>query len=251
MQPLFLNPIDINTESFVTDLVLQDYRMSSVFRKYGIDYCCGGRISLQTACHIRGLDIDTVKQELTDIVRTIKISAATNFREWKTDFLVDYLVNVHHSYLLKTFPDLIETLEPFVTGHKTKYPFLPDLLEKIYKLRDELLPHLEHEEKIIFPYIKQIAHAYENNASYASLMVKTLRKPIDTMMIQEEGYISKLHTLRDMTNHYTTPAQACISHKVSFAKLRELDDDLVQHLFLENEILFPKTLQIERELLAS
>lgn len=249
---MLLKPFTINNESFVTDLVLQDYRTSSVFRKYGIDYCCGGRVPLQMACHIRGLDIDLVKRELIDSVRNIQVPASTNFREWKTDFLVDYLIHVHHSYLLKNFPDLIETLESFVNGHKTKYPFLPRLLETIYQLRDDLLPHLEHEEKIIFPYIKQIVHAYESNESYASLLVKTLRKPIDTMMTQEHEYISKrLHTLRELTSHYTPPPNACISHKVSFAKLQELDADLVQHLFLENEILFAKTIEIEKELLAT
>ncbi|WP_276502617.1 DUF542 domain-containing protein [Terrimonas pollutisoli] len=249
---MFLKPFDINDESVVTDLVMQDYRTSYIFRKYGIDYCCGGKMPLQMACSIHGLDIDLIKYELTEIIRNIQVSTFTDFRAWNTDFLVDYLINVHHAYLLKTFPDLIETLDRFVAGHKLKYPFLGQLLETVYKLRDDLLPHLEHEEKIIFPYIKQIAHAYENNESYASLLVKTLRKPIETMMTQEHEYISKyLHSLRELTNNYTSPANACVSHKVSFLKLKELDDDLVQHLFLENEILFAKTIQMEKELLAS
>ncbi|MFC0771354.1 DUF542 domain-containing protein [Terrimonas alba] len=249
---MFLKPFDIDDESVVTDLVLQDYRTSYVFRKYGIDYCCGGKMPLQMACNIHGLDIDLIKYELTEIVRNIQVSTFTDFRAWNTDFLVDYLINVHHAYLLKNFPDLIETLDRFVTGHKLKYPFLGQLLETVYKLRDDLLPHLEHEEKIIFPYIKQIAHAYENNESYASLLVKTLRKPVEAMMTQEHEYISKyLHSLRELTNNYTPPANACVSHKVSFLKLKELDDDLAQHLFLENEILFAKTIQMEKELLAS
>lgn len=249
---MFLKPFDINNESLVTDLVKQDYRTSSIFRKYGIDYCCGGKMPLQMACNIHGLDIDVIKNELTDIVRNLQVSTTTNFKEWGTDFLVDYLINVHHYYLFKTFPDLIETVERFVNGHQAKYPFLGQLLETVYKLRDDLLPHLEHEEKIIFPYIKQIAHAYENSESYASLLVKTLRKPVEAMMMQEQEYISDyLYILRDLTNNYTPPSNACVSHKVSFLKLKELDDDLVQHLFLENEILFAKTIQMEKELLAT
>lgn len=249
---MFLKPFNISNESIVTDLVIQDYRTAYVFRKYGIDYCCGGKMPLQMACSIRGLDIDLVKNELTDIVRNIQVSTSTNFREWGTDFLVDYLINVHHSYLLKNFPDLIETLECFVNGHQSKYPFLYQVLETVYKLRDDLLPHLEHEEKIIFPYIKQIAHAYENNESYASLLVKTLRKPVESMMVQEHKYISEyLHVLRKLTDNYNSPSNACVSHKVSFLKLKELDDDLVQHLFLENEILFAKAIQMEKELLAT
>lgn len=249
---MFLKPFDINDEIAVTDLVTRDYRTSYVFRKYGIDYCCGGKMPLQTACNLRGLDIALIKNELTEIIRNIQVSTFTDFRAWNTDFLVDYLINVHHAYLVKAFPDLIETLDRFVNGHKLKYPFLFQLLETVYKLRDDLLPHLEHEEKIIFPYIKQIAHAYENNESYASLLVKTLRKPIEAMMTQEHEYISRhLHILRDLTDNYTPPANACVSHKVSFLKLKELDEDLAQHFFLENEILFAKTIQMEKELLAS
>ena len=86
--------------------------------------------------------------------------------------------------------------------------------------------------------------------SYAALLVRTLRKPVENIMNHEHEYTKKyLYQTRELTSHYTPPANACISHKVSFLKLKELDNELVQHLFLENEILFPKALQMEKELL--
>lgn len=240
----------IAEDSFVTDIVLQDYRSSSIFRKYGIDFCCGGKVPLRTACEIRGLDLTTIKNELNDIIRVIQVSSSVNFNDWDTDFLIDYITHVHHSTLIKNLPDIIDTLQPFVMGHQSKYPHLSQLLELICQLRDNLLPHMEQEEQIIFPYIKQIAHAYKNNESYAALLVRTLRKPVENIMNREHEYTKNyLHRTRELTSHYTPPANACITHKVSFLKLKELDHELVQHLFLENEILFPKALQMERELL--
>ena len=146
---------------------------------------------------------------------------------------------------------LVETLERFVTGHKSKYPYLAELLGIVYELRDDLLPHLEQEEKIIFPYVKQIAHAYESREPYAALLVRTLRKPVENTMTHEHEQIANyLHRLRHLTNNYTPPPNACISHKVSFSKLKELDNDLVQHIHLESNILFPKAITMEKEMLA-
>ena len=247
---MFLTPFDIRDDSFVTDIVLQDYRSSSIFRKYGIDYCCGGKIPLHTACKIRGLDLTTIKNELNETIRVIQVSSSVNFNDWNTDFLIDYITNVHHSFLVKNFPDMIDTLRRFTDGHQSKYPHLCPLLDLVCQLRDNLLPHLEQEEQIIFPYIKQIAHAHKNNESYAALLVRTLRKPVENIMNHEHEYTKRsLYRIRELTNHYSLPPHACVSHKVSFLKLKELDNDLVQHLFLENEILFPKALQMEKELL--
>lgn len=248
---MFLKTIDIRDDSFITDIVIQDYRTSSVFRKYGIDYCCGGKLPLQMVCEIRGLDTESVKKELNDAMRVIQVSNSINFDNWSVDFLVDYIINVHHSYLITNFADIVDTLERFVEAHKSKYSYLCELLESLYELRDNLLPHLEQEEKIFFPYIKQIAHAYEKHEPYAALLVRTLRKPVENMMNNEHENIGKyLHRFRDLTNNYTPVPNACISHKVAFSKLKELDNDLVQHIHLESNILFPKAIAMEKEMLA-
>lgn len=241
---------EIRDDSFISNIVAQDYRTSSVFRKYGIDYCCGGRQSLQTACETRGLDVEKVKRELQESLRNINISNSTNFNQWSTDFLADYIVNVHHAFLINNLPDIHDTLNRFVKSHVKKYPELAEILEVFGELL-KYLPHLEQEEKIIFPYIKQIAHAYESKEPYAALLVRTLRKPIEGAIFQEREHLSKyIHRLRDLTNHYTPVPNACITHKVAFARLQEMDNDLVQHLHLESNILFPRALAMEREMLA-
>ncbi|WP_166437311.1 DUF542 domain-containing protein [Niastella caeni] len=251
MNTMFFNNADIRNDSFVTDIVIQDYRTSRVFRKYGIDYCCGGKLPLQMVCEMRGLDTAVIKKELNDALRTVQIPNSTDFNNWSIDFLVDYIINVHHAYLNNNFPDIIDTLERFVEAHKSKYTYLPELLESLIELRNSLLPHLEQEEKIIFPYIKQIAHAYERHEPYAALFVRTLRKPIENMMDHEHEHIAKyLHRLRDLTNNYTPAPNACTSHKISYSYLKELDNDLMQHIHLESNILFSKAIAMEKEMLA-
>ena len=93
-------------------------------------------------------------------------------------------------------------------------------------------------------------HAYESREPYAALLVRTLRKPVENMMAHEHKYIEKyLTAMREITNNYTPPPNSCITHRVAFFKLKELDNDVVQHMHLENNILFPKAIAMEKEIL--
>lgn len=245
-------PKNIRDDRYVTDIVAEDYRASYVFRKYNMDYCCGGKIPLALACELRGLETEQVKEELRSAMRVIQLSSTIDFANWNIDFLIDYIVNVHHSYLTNNLPVISDTLEQFTKGHVSKYPYLNDLQTCLTRLRDELGPHIEEENQIIFPYIKQIVHAYESREPYAALLVRTLRKPVEKIMKTEQDNIRKyVQQMRELTNNYSVPASACITHKVAFSKLKELDEDLVQHIHLENNILFPKAIAMENELLSA
>ena len=115
----------------------------------------------------------------------------------------------------------------------------------------QLMPSMEREEEVLFPYIRQIAHAHRHKESYAALLVRTLRKPVEeTMFKGHETVTNIILSIRKLTNQYTTPENVCISHKVVIAKLKELDNDLMQHLYLEQSILFPRAMAIEREVLS-
>ena len=242
------NKIDDNVS--VTDIVNTDYRAADVFRNHGIDFCCGGKWSLRMMCEIKGLDIDNLKRELEESTRDLYLPNSLRFEDWGIDFLTDYIVNVHHQYLRKVLPETKGHLSEFVEGHKDKFEYLPHVLQTFNDLSDEMIPHLDEEETIIFTYIRQIAHAYQSRESYVSLLVRTLRKPVENVMQREHQSVNRfLSLLRQLTNNYTTPEKACTSHKVVFSKLREIDNDLVQHLHLENDILFPRAIAIEKELL--
>lgn len=247
---MFLNYNRISESSFVSDIVTQDYRTADVFRRYDIEYCCGGKWSLDTICMMKGLDVNAVKNDLERATRNIHVSNNLRFDEWHVDFLADYITNVHHSYMKHTMPEIKAMLKTFVEEHVKKYPHLADLETSFLQLYKEVFPHMKQEEEILFPYIKQIYHAWTAKESYASLLVRTLRKPVEEVMAKEhESAMRHIHKFRTLTDNYTPPANACVSHRVSFAKLREMDNDLSQHIHLENNILFPKAIAIEKELL--
>lgn len=247
---MFLRPYKIDSTSFVTDIVTADYRTAEIFRKYDIEYCCGGKWPLEMVCKAKDLDIEQIKKELEQAIRSVQVPNNLPFNEWNIDFLADYIVNVHHHYLRTQLPEIKEILRKFTNEHANKYPFLLEVEKQFLFLYREMLPHLKQEEEIIFPYIRQIAHAYESNESYASLLVKTLRKPVEEVMNHEHVSVVKtMHNIRELTGDYTPPANACVSHKVTFSKLKELDNDIMQHMHLENNILFPRAIEMEKILL--
>ena len=109
---------------------------------------------------------------------------------------------------------------------------------------------MEYQERVIFPYVRQINNALKNNADYGSLLVRTLRKPVDKTLLADQEQLRKLiYELRKNTNHYSIPPEVCLTYKVIMQKLQEIDNDLVQHIYLENSILLPKITAIEQELL--
>jgi regulator of cell morphogenesis and NO signaling len=247
---MFRNDYKIEPTSFVTDIVTHDYRTADVFRKHNIDFCCGGKWPLDIACQNKNLNTEDIIEELSKIIRQTASNAVLDFDNWDIDFLTDYILNVHHRYLKKALPQIKEQTTRFLDEHRKKFPELEELEDIINRFIKEIPPHMKREEEIFFPYIKQIHHAHKHRESYAKLLIRTLRKPIEEVMLKEhETTGSNLHRLRTITNNYTPPHKACITHKVTFAKLRELDNDLVQHIHLESNILFPKAIQMEKELL--
>jgi len=239
-----------NDESFVADIVTQDYRTSAVFLKYGIDYCCNGRSTLRSACDMAGINVDQIRTELNQAVVSVNASNSLDFNEWPIDFLIDYIEYVHHHYLKQNLSNIEQLLDRFVHGQNAKYNNETELMDYFIGLKTDLLPHLEKEERVIFPYIKQVAHAYQSKESYASLFIRTLRKPLENVMYHEDEKLAQyLHRFRKLTNNYSCPINASVAQRACFAKLKELDADLSQHMHLENNILFPKAIKMEQELL--
>ena len=247
---MFLHKIAIVPNSSASTIVRQNHHTADVFRKYGIEYCCGGNWPLETVCMTKGVEFDILKKELDDACRLAQLPPLIEYTNWNTDFLISYIINIHHQFLKKSLPDTAAIIEDFAEGHKKQFPEMQEVAGLFQQLQHEIIPHLKYEEETIFPYILQIAHAHENKDSYAKLLVKTLRKPLHVIMKHEEETLSGLILkIRLLTNSYLLPAKSCVSHTLAFARLKDLDNDLMQHIYLENDILFPRALRIESELL--
>ena len=240
----------IRTELLVSEIVADDYRTADVFRKYSIDFFDSGDRTLEAVCKAKDIDIASIKRELEESIRTVCVPNSLKFEDWEIDFLTDYITNIHHQYLRKALPEARDYLFTFMESSGDEFPFLQDVFKIFNEMAKEMFPHLQQEETIIFPYIRQISHAYHSKESYAGLLVRTLRKPVENVMNHEHESVNRfLRQMRKLTSYYSFPDSASLRHRVTFLKLLEIDNDLVQHLYLENEILFPGAIALEKELL--
>ena len=235
---MFLQPFQISRKSLVADIVANDYRTAEVFRKHGIGYCCGGKWPMEIACEMQGVNSAMLQKELEIVTRTNQLSNLLDFADCDTDFVIDYIVNVHHRY--------------FTNEHVKKFTYLKEVESQFDILVNELNAAMQQEEEVIFPYLRHLAHAYKHKEPYAALLIKTLRKPLaDTMGNGHETVSGIIMSIRKLTGNYIPPEKVCISHKVVMAKLKELDNDLMQHLNLEQSILIPRAIAIEQELVGT
>ena len=201
---MFLQPFKITRKSLVAEIVAKDYRTAIVFRKHGIGYCCGGKWPIDMACEMKGIDADKIHMELEAATRTIQVSTQLNFAEWDFDFLINYLINVHHGYLKKSLPETQQMLSDFTNEHKKKLPYLVELEQQFDLLIKQLLSSMQREEEVLFPYIRQIVHVYKNNEPCEDLLVRTMRKPIDEIMLKGHETVNDIiFSIRMLTNQYT------------------------------------------------
>ncbi|MGE5520110.1 MAG: DUF542 domain-containing protein [Candidatus Dadabacteria bacterium] len=234
----------------VSDIVNRDYGTADVFTKWGINYCCGGNITLTKVCEQQNIDQAAVEAELKEATKKINVRGNPAYNEWPIDFLVDYVIYVHHAYVRKVGPQLNEQLKQVAEAHKAKHPELELVQDFFQDLIDELLEHMQSEEDRIFPYIKQINNTYNRKEVYGKLFVRTLRKPLTDVVEKEHSRITAtLIQLRKITNDFTISPDTCPKVQVIYRKLQEFDRDLVQHKHLENNILVPRAVAMEKELL--
>ncbi|MDB5207470.1 MAG: hypothetical protein JWR72_2545 [Flavisolibacter sp.] len=237
------------SQKTVAQIVRDDYRTADVFKKQGINFCCGGIVSLEEACLQKGLDLSAIAKELQQASQTVSLANNLQYKNWKVSFLIDYIINVHHAYLKEALPSIGAGLSAFVLSHKKQQPHLQTILSSFEKLSNLLLANSKDEEEIIFPYIRQIENTHRGKETYGSLFVKTLRKPLSNVGDEHKKISGLLIEMREVANHYVFPESACTNHRVLFQKLQELDNDLMQHKHLENNVLFPKAIELEAELL--
>lgn len=247
---MYLEKQKLNRNLTISEIVNKDYRTADVFKKHGMEYCCGGNMPFFEACSLKGIDEKLISHELEIAMADTNTSNTINFSLWDTDFLIDYIVMVHHQYLKTALPQVKYYVDEFVANHQNKFSYLPELKETIDQLAKTFAPHMQQEEEVIFPYIRQLHHAFSSKEPYVRLLVRTMRKPIDVIMESEHHSTSQtLLRLSELTGDYTPPPNACTSHKVTFAKLNEVANDLSRHVHLEMNILFPRAIAMEKELL--
>lgn len=234
------------SESTIGEIVAKDFRKAEIFKKYNIDFCCGGKKTVTQACNEKKVDYMLVEKELS-ILDMAKTTPSQKFDEWNLDFLVDYILNTHHEYVKKAIPLLIEYTGKVAKVHGGKHPEVITIAQKFNEAADELNGHMCKEEQILFPYIKQLVLAKTNNLKTPYAAFGTIKNPIQMMEHEHDAVGEIFKEIKEISNNFTPPQDSCTTYKVSFLKLKEFEEDLHQHIHLENNILFPKSLKLEHQ----
>jgi len=232
----------ITTTKTVRELAVELPNATRIFEKLGIDYCCGGERPLEEACATANIAVDDVVRALEQ--NTGKSASGTT-RDWNAaplGELVDHIIAEHHTYVKAEVPRLQALMTKVVGVHGKNHPELEQVHTAFCELAGELGGHLMKEEQILFPYIKQMAGSGRCGPSCFG----TVQNPVRVMMLEHDSAGEKLREMREATHNYALPQDACVSYSTLFSALVEFEQDLHQHIHLENNILFTRAMAMER-----
>ncbi len=232
-------------EETLGEIAVKDLRKAEIFKKYGLDFCCGGKKTVKQACAEKGLDVTKIEQELQQADKPLN-TRAMPYNDWALDFLADYIVNTHHSYVKKTLPDLVQYSAKVTKVHGGGHPELSRINELVEEINAEMSSHMIKEEKVLFPYIKEMARAVEADKAVPVAGFGSVQSPINMMEMEHDIVGRNLEEIRKLANDYTLPADGCASYDLLYKMMVEFEGDLFIHIHLENNILFPKAIEMEK-----
>ena len=237
------------TTATIGEIVAKDYRTAEVFKKFDLDFCCGGKKSLETACSEKGINAAELKEALAALDKEQK-DPPQDFNAMELDGLIDHIINTHHKYVTEALPLLDEFSAKVARVHGDANPEVIEIANHYREVANELRMHMHKEEGILFPYIVQLAKANRNNDPIAPSPFGTVRNPINMMESEHDSAGGSMAAIKELSTDYTPPEHACNTYRVLYAKLKEFEGDLHQHIHLENNILFPKAIKLEEKLLS-
>jgi len=232
------------TTQTVREIALENPASIRVFESFGIDYCCGGRKPLAEACEARNISVDSVIAALEKGAAD-PAPATEDWSAQSLGSLAAHIVNTHHAYVRRESPRLAELAAKVVNRHGDTKPELPEIQKKVAQISEELTEHLAKEEVVLFPYVTRLERAKEEGTARPHGCFATVASPIAMMTQEHEAAGALLADIRELSGHYTPPVGACPTFHAFYIGLREFEQDLHQHIHLENNILFPRALVLE------
>lgn len=229
----------MNPKQKIGTIVADNYKTANIFRKFGIDFCCGGDRSIRKACREKNIKQEKLIKVLESIGTDSKKNK--NYQKMEIDSLIDHIIDSHHSYVKNKMPDIGPLLSKIVHVHEDNHPELLKVKKLFKKLEKEINAHLKKEENDLFPALRLLA---SNKTSQNIHSVEKTKKLVNSTENEHDvvGHIFK--QINKITDNLKVPDDACQTYKVVFSMLKDLESDIYQHIHLENNILFPKTKNI-------
>ncbi len=238
--------MSVTTEKTVRELALEKPGAARVFEKLGIDYCCGGKQTLDQACRAASLSVD----EVLDALEVAQPSGQASPKEsnWQTGPLADlifHIKNTHHKYTREEIARLGPLFDKVCSVHGERHRELFELRATFQGLAQELTTHMMKEEMVLFPYMERMEESVIQKEPILPAPFGTVRNPVSMMEHEHDSAGAALRTLRASSNGYAAPSDACVSYQTLYKTLAEFEADLHQHIHLENNILFPRAIALE------
>jgi regulator of cell morphogenesis and NO signaling len=236
----------VTCESTIGEIVADDYRTASVFQRHGLDFCCGGGRTVEEACREAGVDPTAL---LAEIERTVAgpPTGVPRFGSWDVPTLVTYIIGNHHAYVRGAIPVLLAHTQKIAGVHGDRHPELRDVAELFQAVADEMTSHMFKEERMLFPHIVALADAVREGRPAPTPVFCTVENPIRMMEMEHESAGGAMAQIRELTGNYQPPEDACTTYRVTLQELEAFENDLHDHVHLENNILFPKSLRLEAQ----
>jgi regulator of cell morphogenesis and NO signaling len=242
--------MNIQENNIIGELVAKDYRTASVFKDYGIDFCCNGSRTIAEACEDRNLETVSVIQNLEFAIQS-NTELTPEYKSWPLDLLTDYIEKKHHRYVEKRSMEIKPYLEKICAVHGNAHPELFEIKTEFDASVGELAMYMKREELILFPFVRKMVKAKLNDLKTGIPRFGSVQNPIQTMMLEHTLEGERFRLIAELSDNYTPPIDACNTYKLTFALLKEFEEDLHLHIHLENNILFPKAIELEQLLYAS
>ncbi len=238
--------MSIATTKTVRELALEVPEATRIFEKLGIDYCCGGGKSLDEACAASNISVDEVLDSLELAEQTAR--AIRKDRNWQAEPLADLVAHInstHHKYTREEIARLGPLFDKVVSVHGQNHPELAHLRATFRGLSQELTMHMMKEEAVLFPYIVRMEEAVIQKEPVLPSPFGSVQNPVAMMLHEHDSAGDALRAMRQASAAYTPPADACVSYQTLYKALAVFEADLHQHIHLENNILFPRAIQME------
>ncbi|MGA7850270.1 MAG: iron-sulfur cluster repair di-iron protein [Terriglobales bacterium] len=239
--------MSFTTEKTVRELALENPAATRVFEKLGIDYCCGGNKTLEEVCRAANLNTKHVLDSLEMTEQSARAVHEDN--NWQTRALADLIAHIkstHHKYTREEIARLGPLFDKVCCVHGRNHPELLQIRGIFQGLTQELTTHLMKEEMVLFPYIVRMEEATIEKEPIVPAAFGTVQNPISMMEHEHGSAGNALRVMRQASNGYAAPADACLSYQTLYKALAAFETDLHQHIHLENNILFPRAVAMEK-----
>lgn len=236
------------TTTSVGDIAAANPAAKKVLEEAGVDYCCGGAKSLNQACTHTGVSAEEILRRLQEN----RHQAGPEEANWAGAPLADltkHIVEEHHQYVRGAVPRISALLAKVKAKHGESHPELAAIEKEFLGLGQEMYAHMQKEEQILFPYIEKLERATEGREQLEPPFFQTVRHPVHVMMKEHDSAGQALNGMRRLSTGYQAPAEACESYREAYRSLEEFEADMHAHVHLENNILFPRAVEVEAKML--